>query len=206
MILRHYVIMLLAAGIMSTCMFVGCKKRQGQPSSHPDDSSQTTVAQLDSTFESAPKGDLIAPNVLFSGPGQYHSSNKHFSVEIKLDSPGYVTYQLKYHLEDNLTSGTAGHGPSYPLSEKDLLMCWDEWGQLWTYHPIEFIHRHHSGDATLSSSFVGSGSKVRDQMPIAFINNLPKNIEEIYRKAIAESPNGALTIPLKLESSSEQAD
>ena len=76
-------------------------------------------------------------------------------------------------------------------------MCWDEKGQLWTYHPIEFVHYHSAGDASLDSAFVGAGRNVMDQMPSMFKDALPKDIEEVYDKAIAESPNGILRIPLE---------
>ena len=215
MTLRYCTIRLLAVAILLTCLFTGCKKKQGQSSSATDDSGQPAAAQLNSvdrtispstTADSSPKGKAMAPNVFFTGPGLYQSPNKYLRVEIKRKTPGYVTYTLWYSSEGNLTSPRTGMGPTYPLSEKELLMCWDDQGQLWTYHPIELVHYARAGDAELNRVFVGAGSKVRNQMPSAFRDALPSDINEIYNKAVAESPNGVLTIPLKRDLSSEQAD
>jgi hypothetical protein len=217
MILRYYAIMILLTGVVTGCLFMGCKKRQEQSSSIVDPC-QTIIAHNSveqtgsptSIANSVLKAKAIAPNVLFTGPGLYQSSNSHLSVEVKRIAQDNVTYHLKFGIEGDPTGSGVGIGPTYPHSEKELLMCWDEQGQLWTYHPIAFVHYHYAGDyagdSELTSVFVGSGSNVRDQMPSAFIDALPRDIEEVVNKIVAESPNGVLTIPLKQESLSEQVD
>jgi hypothetical protein len=213
MILRYYAIMILLTGVVTGCLFMGCKKRQEQSSSIVDPC-QTIIAHNSveqtrsptSIANSVLKAKAIAPNVLFTGPGLYQSSNSHLIVEVKRIAQDNVTYRLKYSSEGDPTGSRGEQGPTYPHSEKELLMCWDEQGQLWTYHPIAFVHYHYAGDSELTSVFVGSGSNVRDQMPSAFEDALPRDIEEVVNKIVAESPNGVLTIPLKQESLSEQVD
>ena len=89
-----------------------------------------------------------------------------------------------------------GVGPGYAVSESDLTMCWDTAGRLWTYHPIQFVHYHELTEGSLMMMFVGSGAKHRDEMPDAFREKLPKDIERIVEEATGASPDGVLTIPV----------
>lgn len=195
--------MLIITAFVTGYLFTGCKKQPGQSPSADDRSkepgSQLTVtkqAQL-SADEPATPARIVAANVLFSGPGLYQSSNKFLTVEIRRETADHVTYLLWRHLQAGMNSPKVSIGAAYPLREKELLMCWDDQGRLWTYHPIEFVHYHYANDAELIRVFVGSGSKVRDQMPVTFRESIPKNIQEVFDNAVANSPNGVLRIPLE---------
>jgi len=140
-------------------------------------------------------------NVLFSKPGRYQSPNSNWSVEIRRESQTCVAYRPVWSDK----TGELSLAPICPLSEKELVMCWDERGRLWTYHPAELVHCCHFREFRFVRSFVGSGSKVRHEMPIAFRKSLPENIEEMLANAVADSPDGGLHFPLKHRALGERA-
>jgi len=137
-----------------------------------------------------------AANVVFSSPGLHESPNGKLSVEIKRHSQGYVTYHPRHQKGP-------GIGPTYRLSEEELVMCWDDQGRLWTYHPTEFVHYHHAEERRLNRVFVGTGGEVRDEMPVAFLESLPKDIERMAEKA---KMDGVWHLPQPQEPTSEPGD
>jgi len=191
---------MLAAAILVT----GCvQQSEDSPSSDATRSQETTAERGDPerTPSARPVGTTsekarIAANAVFSSPGRHESPNGKVFVEIKRQSQGYVTYHPRH--EEG-----PGIGPTYPLSEKELVMCWDEQGRLWTYHPIEFVHYHHAKERALMRVFVGSGGKVRDEMPAAFRESLPEDIEDMADKAIVD---GVWQMPQPPVPTSEQRD
>lgn len=195
-----FAFVILAVAVLVT----GCAQQSEDSPSSDTSRSQEAIAERGPpgrTASETPVGTtsekaVIAANVVFSSPGRYESANGELFVEIKRQSSGHVTYHPRHEKGP-------GIGPTSPLSENELIMCWDGQGRLWTYHPIEFVHYHYAKERALMRVFVGTGGKVRDEMPVAFAESLPEDIEEMAEKAMVD---GVWQLPQPQKPISEQRD
>jgi hypothetical protein len=183
--------------LVVVAMLAGCDSDVPQEHQKQKPLSEPTVVSERQTDD--PSAMAFSANVLFSAPGTYQSPNGKLFVDIERKSEGNVGYMVW------LKNGNGRHGLSVhsaPLSEKDLVVCWDDSGQPWFYHPSQFVWYYHETESGFTHGFVGSGSEVRDQMPAAFRESLPGNIEERAKRATA---SGTWHLPAEYEDPSEQS-
>ncbi len=189
-----YTLMFSFMAIIAAILLIGCGAKSRDSSSHVAEQklwvgvqeswAGKTLYQRSTTSSSVLGGNVavkvLPANVLFSAPGYYQSPNGNLNVEIKRKFQNQVSYHPWCSHSGIIHSMI---GPGYTINENQLVMCWDEQGRLWTYNPIEFVHYHDSKENKISRMFVGSGTKFRDEMPIAFRESLPRNIDEMLENA-----------------------
>ena len=127
---------------------------------------------------------VLPANRLFSTPGTYQSPNGRLHVEIMRESGSVACTVWRWVEGTEQTARVGIGGDPFTLSEKKLVMCWDEQGRLWFYHPSQLVWYYFEKGDKLMRSFEGSGVRVRDEMPAAFRESLPGNIEELAKKAV----------------------
>jgi hypothetical protein len=140
------------------------------------------------TQEQSVAASVLPANRLFSTRGTYRAPTGRLYVDIKRESDHatYTVWRWVKEVADSTRVGIGGH--TAPLSEKDLVMCWDEQGRLWVYHPSALVWCYYEDGEKLMRAYEGCGARVRTEMPVAFRESLPENIEELARKAVV---NGA---------------
>ena len=197
-----------AISLSVLAMLTGCE-RKTDPTSTSQKNQLSAIGPLESDVtqethgQKLPSAIMLPPNVPFSTPGTYQSPNGKLFVTIERRPNGNVTYDVWQKIESGTMTMTNIANNSAPVSEKGLVVCWDKSGQPWFYHPVKFVWYSKETENGFTNLFAGSGSKVRDKMPVAFRKNLPEDIEEMAKRATA---SGVWKFPAENEDLREHED
>ncbi len=135
----------------------------------------------------------LPANVVFSEMGRYQFSDGGYimSVEKTADS------KMNIRWKDPDSTNYTGHSG---LEKYRWIMCWDEKGRIWVYHPQLLIHFFYGNDEEIGQGHVGlTADEGWNDIPSALKKQLPKQFESIYQQVVDAYGGNTMHIPIDKE-------